>query len=45
MANMIKNLQIFYKPSEGTFTTNSMSLLLDDVLLLSGKAALNKRIE
>ena len=45
MADMIKNLQSFYKPSEGTFTNNSMSQLLDDVLLISEKAAKNKGIE
>jgi PAS domain S-box-containing protein len=45
MADMIKNLQSFYKPSEGIFTNNSMCHLLDDVLLISGKAARNKGIE
>ena len=45
MADMIKNLQSFYKPSKGTFTNNSMNQLLDDVLLISGKAARNKGIE
>ncbi|MFL2947664.1 MAG: PAS domain S-box protein [Nitrospinales bacterium] len=45
MADMIKNLQSFYQPSEGTFTNISMSQLLDDVLFITAKAAKNKGIE
>ena len=44
MADMIKNLQSFYKPSESIFTNNSMSQLLDDVVLITAKAAKNKGI-
>jgi PAS domain S-box-containing protein len=44
MANMIKNLQSFYKPSEESFTINSMYELVEEVLLIAGKACKNKGI-
>ena len=45
MADMIKNLQSFYKPSEGAFTLNCMGKLMEEVLMIIGKAAKNKRIQ
>ncbi|MEK9628012.1 MAG: PAS domain S-box protein [Nitrospinota bacterium] len=37
MAGMIKNLQSFYKPSEGVESAIQMSKLVEDVLLIIGK--------
>ena len=44
MADMIKNLQSFYKPSEENFTTNKMCALIEEVLLIADKACKNKGI-
>ncbi len=45
MAEMIKSLQSFYRPSDGIFSENNMSHLLEEVLLITGKACKNKGIE
>ena len=44
MANMIKNLQSFYKPSEESFATLCMAALIKEVLLIASKACENKGI-
>jgi signal transduction histidine kinase len=44
MADMIKNLQSFYKPSEESFTTNCMKILIEEVLLIASKTCNNKGI-
>jgi PAS domain S-box-containing protein len=45
MAELIKNLQSFYKPSEETFSKTDMKNLLEEVLLIIGKACKNKGIK
>ena len=45
MADMIKNLQSFYKPSEGNFSNILMDELIEEVLLIASKACKNKRIK
>jgi PAS domain S-box-containing protein len=45
MADMIKNLQSFYKPSDEIFSNHDMARLLDDVFLIIGKACVNKEIK
>jgi two-component system, sporulation sensor kinase C len=45
MADMIKNLQSFYKPSDETFSVTDMRRLLEEVLLIVGKACKNKGIK
>ena len=45
MADMIKNLQSFYKPSEENFTINQMDELIEEVLLITSKACKDKQIE
>ena len=45
MADMVKNLQSFYKPSDGTFSEANMKLLLEEVLLFVEKTCLNKEIK
>ena len=44
MADMIKNLQSFYKPSEETFTLTCLNKLVEEVLLVSGKLCKNNGI-
>ncbi len=44
MADMIKNLQSFYKPSEESFTAICMNKLIEEVLLIAGKACKDKGI-
>ena len=44
MADMIKNLQSFYKPSEGVFSVNCMDKLMGEVLLVTEKFCNNKGI-
>ena len=44
MADMIKNLQSFYKPSEENFTINQMDELIEEVLLITSKACKDKQI-
>jgi signal transduction histidine kinase len=45
MAELIKNLQSFYKPSDGTFSKTDMKSLLEEVLLIIGKACKDKGIK
>ena len=45
MADMVKNLQSFYKPSDETFSKTNMSLLLEEVLLIVAKTCGNKGIK
>lgn len=45
MAGMIKNLQSFYKPSEGIETIIKMNNLVEDVLLVIGKDIKQKGIK
>ena len=45
MADMIKNLQSFYKPSEGIFNPSEMNELIQGVLLIVAKACEIKRIK
>ena len=45
MADMIKNLQSFYKPSDETFSKTDMSLLLEELLLIIAKTCGNKGIK
>jgi PAS domain S-box-containing protein len=44
MADMIKNLQSFYKPSEDIFTLNCMNKILEEVLLVTENFCKNKGI-
>jgi two-component system, sensor histidine kinase and response regulator len=44
MADMIKNLQSFYKPSDEHFSTITMYELVEEVLLIAGKTCKNKGI-
>jgi signal transduction histidine kinase len=44
MADMIKNLQSFYKPSDETFSNTDMKKLLEEVFLIIGKSFKNKKI-
>ena len=43
MADMIKNLQSFYKPSEGVFLSTEINRLIEDVLLIVGKTCVSSR--
>jgi len=45
MAGMIKNLQSFYQPSEENFTPVSINTLIEETLLIAGKALKEKGIE
>ncbi|MDC0946292.1 PAS domain S-box protein [Nitrospinaceae bacterium] len=45
MADMVKNLQSFYKPSDEIFSKTNMSLLLEEVLLIIAKTCGNKGIK
>ena len=45
MADMVKNLQSFYKPSDETYSENNMILLLEEVLLIIAKTCGNKGIK
>jgi signal transduction histidine kinase len=45
MADMIKNLQSFYKPSEGVFLSAEIDGLIEDVLLIIGKTCVIRGIE
>jgi signal transduction histidine kinase len=45
MAEMIKNLQSFYKPSEGVFISSKIDKIIEDVFLIIAKACENKRIQ
>jgi PAS domain S-box-containing protein len=44
MADMIKNLQNFYKPSEGIHSSIVLNNIIDDVLMIIGKEIKAKRI-
>ena len=44
MANMIKNLQSFYKPSDGKVSSLSFENLIDETLLIAKKALKEKKI-
>ena len=44
MANMIKNLQSFYQPSEENFEPIAIDILIDEILLIAGKALKEKGI-
>ena len=44
MADMIKNLQSFYKPSEGVFTHTKIDEVIEGVLLIVAKACEIKKI-
>jgi len=44
MADMIKNLQSFYKPSEKNFATICMNKIIEEVLLIASKTCKNKGI-
>jgi PAS domain S-box-containing protein len=45
MADMIKNLQNFYKPSEGVPSSVDMNKLVEEVLLIIGKGLKQKHIK
>ena len=45
MADMIKNLQSFYKPSEGVFIPAQIDEVIEGVLLIIAKACKNKKIQ
>jgi len=45
MADMVKNLQSFYKPSDETFSKTNMNLLLEELLLIIAKTCGNKGIK
>jgi PAS domain S-box-containing protein len=45
MAQMIKNLQSFYKPSEGIFICSEIDEMIGDILLIVAKACEIKRIQ
>jgi PAS domain S-box-containing protein len=45
MAEMIKNLQSFYKPSEGVFISSEIDKIIEGVLLIVAKACKNKKIQ
>jgi len=45
MANLIKSLQSFYKPSDEIFSKTDMKTLIDEVFLIIGKACRNKGIK
>jgi PAS domain S-box-containing protein len=45
MADMIKNLQSFYKPSEGVFIPTEMDKLIEGILLIVAKACEIKGIQ
>ena len=44
MANMVKNLQSFYKPSDEKFSLISIETLIEEVLLIAKKALKEKKI-
>jgi PAS domain S-box-containing protein len=45
MADMIKNLQNFYKPSEGISSPVEINKTFDDVLMIIGKEIMGRRIQ
>jgi PAS domain S-box-containing protein len=45
MADMIKNLQSFYKPSEGVFSPSEIDEMIEEVLLIVAKACEIKGIQ
>ena len=45
MADMVKNLQSFYRPSEEIFSVLSIDKLIDEILLIARKALKEKKIE
>jgi PAS domain S-box-containing protein len=45
MAEMIKNLQSFYRPSEGVFVSSEIDEMIEGVLLIVAKACEIKRIQ
>jgi PAS domain S-box-containing protein len=44
MADMIKNLQSFYKPTDEVFSEADMKILLEEIFLIISKACKNKNI-